>query len=544
MDWGIKVKIDKRLRLLSDRIRDNKSDYLFCLAATLIFGLISHAYGFFNAAPSHDWLNGYYADSVEESVKVAAGRFFVPVYRAVVRTAVTQPWLVGLIGLFFLSIAVFFVVRFFGIRSKKLKILVAGIMVTNVTITAQIATYLHEFDFNMLALALAVIAAYVWHRYCNFKGLLSASLLLLVSVCIYQSYFAVCVTLMMIASMLLLLDGEDTKKVIIKGLKGIGMILFALLLYFIIGKIIYLLVDIPQQERTEVFDFSGISNVPLFFVKLIVNTYLHFAASIVDFKVYDWWIIFPLVALTVLTIGFIALYTFVKNRKMTIGAKVTVLLLGILLPVGTDVTFILTKGVGVHDLMIYAVWLVYVLLLCAASWLDTDKAPAFSGKKVIKLLAYALVLVLIWQNILISNSAYLKKEIDAQSTLSMMTRVVSDLEDRDDYVIGKTELAFVGITETQAYYGEFGGTNGVTGIGNMSSPISQDIYTSTCNLYSSYFRYVLNYPVKMCSNELHEYLKDSPQVKDMPCYPEKGYMEMIDGVLVVKMGERWYSVDH
>ena len=45
----------------------------------------------------------------------------------------------------------------------------------------------------------------------------------------------------------------------------------------------------------------------------------------------------------------------------------------------------------------------------------------------------------------------------------------------------------------------------------------------------------------MCEDEVHEALKESDEVMDMPCYPREGYIQMVDGVLVVRMGELWYS---
>lgn len=522
-------------------IECNKREYIFCLVTTFVWGLIAHAYGFLNAAPSHDWLNALCADKVEESVKIASGRFFVPVYRALVRNAVAQPWLIGLIGLLFLSVAVFFVVKLFDVSSKKITVLIAGVMVTNITLTAQIATYLHEFDFNMLALALSVAAAYLWHKNESFWGHLCACVLLVISVSIYQSYIAVCITLVMIVSIIALLEGEATKKTVLKGLRAVGMILCALVLYFVIGKIVYLFADIPQQERIDVFDLSGISNVPLFYAKLFLQMYIHFGSSLVDFKVYPLALIVSLVALMLLVIGFTVIYSFIKNKEMTVGQRITVLLLALLLPFGMNVTFILTKGEGVHDLMIYAVWLTYIILLVTSHRFSESLKVAFKGKRVLAIVACVIVAVFVWQNVLLSNTAYLKKEMNAESTLSMMTRVVADMEEREDYEAGKTKVAFVGITETQSPYDEFGGACEITGVGSMNSPISQDIYKSTCNLYREYFKYVLNYPVNMCEDEVHEALKESDEVMDMPCYPREGYIQMVDGVLVVRMGELWYS---
>ena len=58
--------------------------------------------------------------------------------------------------------------------------------------------------------------------------------------------------------------------------------------------------------------------------------------------------------------------------------------------------------------------------------------------------AYVLVAVLLVQNVTIANTAYVKKELDADATLSTMTRVADQLEQREDYVLGETPVAFIG----------------------------------------------------------------------------------------------------
>jgi len=537
------MKMAEKIRLLSVKFADNKREYLFCLISTLVWGLIAHAYGFFCSNFSHDSLNAFYADAVENRVKIESGRFFVFIYRSIVRNQVAQPWLIGLLGLLFISIAVFFVVRMFGAGSKRMTVLVSGILVTNVSVISQVATYVHEFDFNMLALVLAVVAAYLWKKQARL-WYLGFAVLLFITMGIYQSYISVTIALLMIASILALLDGEDIKKTVIKGLYGIGALFLACALYFVFSKIVYAVGDFSQQSRTDVFEFEGITNIPLFYAKLFVDTYLHFASCIMDFKVYELFIIVPVAAISILIVVFVIFYALHKrNDKDKIVRILLIVLLGLLLPIGMDVTYILARGNGIHDLMTYAIWFTYVLMLLAIRWFATsDKAPAFRYSGVLKVIGGVLVMIFIWQNIVLANSAYMKKDIEAKSTLSLMTRVVAQLEERDDYEMGVTPVAFVGVSDTYVTVEGFEKVKNIIGVG-IKTPISQDTSKTTYNVYESYFKYVLNYPINMCPDELHKELKESEEVEAMPSFPSKGCIEMIDGVLVVKMGDYWFSKD-
>ena len=55
------------------------------------------------------------------------------------------------------------------------------------------------------------------------------------------------------------------------------------------------------------------------------------------------------------------------------------------------------------------------------------------------------------------------------------------------------------------------------------------------NVYKTYFDYVLNYPINLCSDEVHAELVNDPRVQALPSFPDQNAIQMIDGVLVVKM---------
>ena len=64
------------------------------------------------------------------------------------------------------------------------------------------------------------------------------------------------------------------------------------------------------------------------------------------------------------------------------------------------------------------------------------------------------------------------------------------------------------------------------------------------NAYAAYFRYILNTPANFCEHRLWNELQLNETVQAMPAYPAEGCIRMVDGVMVVKMGDLPYYTAH
>ena len=110
---------------------------------TFLWGLVAHGYCFVNNIASHDALNNFYI--AEKWSKGSFGRFFYPIYISITRGRILLPWLVGIIGVFWTALAVYLIVRIFDIQKKIIICLISAIGITNRTVYALSATYLHYF---------------------------------------------------------------------------------------------------------------------------------------------------------------------------------------------------------------------------------------------------------------------------------------------------------------------------------------------------------------------------------------------------------------
>lgn len=517
---------------LADTLSENKKMLICCFAATYAVGLLAHAYGFLTCNLNHDYLNAFIATAAEDHVKMEVGRFFVPLYRALVRGNIALPWLIGVLGMFWTGWAAFLTTKIFDIRSGAAVVLTSAVMICNVTWLSQIAVYLFEFDCNAFALLMAVAAVWLWRKGSVLKGIVLGGICIALSIGIYQSYINVSVSLIIWASIMDLLNGSAEKGVVKKGFAGIAMVLLGGLLYLLVSKLVYNGMGIEQMARTSVVASSGGEGFLAGYAKLIVPALKKLFGTIVH-PVYESLLLrCCVVAITVFLLGSILAFLHRKNYS-----ALRILLLAVLaavLPFGMNATFFLAGGEGVHDIMMYAAWYFYVfVLLLAFRFCEADMLPG-KWSRFVRNASCIVVAFLLWQTVILSNTAYVKKERESDAALSTMTRVVAMMENTQGYECNRTPVAFIGSAAMMGNHPEYARFNNVVGVG-MTTPIPQDKYLDYYNAYKTYFEYVLQYPVVLCDNDIHSQLKYSEEVQEMPDFPDKGCIRFIDGVMVVKL---------
>lgn len=519
-------------RNIFNYLKENKKLLLCCLISSFLWGFIAHAYGFLHNNLSHDVLNAFTALPGEEGWKIELGRFFVPIYRMFFRGPLSLPWLIGIIGMFWLSLSVYLTVRLLKVENKILIILIAGLMVTNITLTSQIATYLYEFDFNALALLASIGAVTFWRTRNRWKQFLLAPLCLLLSLSIYQAYITVTVTLMIWLSLMDLLDQKKIRSVLIEGVIGIFFLLIGMLLYLFVGKLVYAVTGITPQPRTDMFHLNNILDTILSFFSLLSPTLTNLRNNIFHTA-------YPQAVLAVLfwsstLLAFIQFIKLLIVKHFELTRSLLACLLLFILPLGMNCIYLIISGQGMHDLMCYASWFVYIFLLYFSTQINTPAMLSGRFSKAIRLLAYALTVFILFQNIVIANTCYVKKEMEATATLSTMTRVVAALEQHEDYHYRETTVAFIGADSSNENIYGFEKVDSITGMWSKT-PIPADTSLYYYNVYKTYFDYVLNYPINLCSDEVHAQLVNDPRVQTLPSFPNANAIQMIDGVLVVKM---------
>lgn len=505
--------------------------FRFSIICTFIWGLIAHAYAYFSNAFSHDSLT-VYAALGEEKWKIELGRYLVPFYRILTRGGIEMPWLIGLLALLWLGLSVFLIVRMFNIRSHWGIILLSGLMVTNVTVSTVTASFLYELDFDMLSILLAVLAVYFW-KYKKL-GICFGSLCVFAVLGIYQCNICVTIVLIMMDCTISFLRCEDTRETVKRGLLGVVMLLIGAVLYIIALRVILFLAnhimatDLPDSYNSITNAIAPKTNsLP----GLLTGTYTSTARTLLlpDYRIdYGFVPIYTVLTPLLLVVSFVLIICVISRfRPKRLNLMLAILLIG-LLPLGSNISYILNDGI-VHDLMKYAVWLTLAFpILLYHSVAEIDNDPDSKKTFLFRYAASALLCVLLFQNILLSNGLYLKKDLEHEATLSFMTRVMDDIYDVDGYEAGTTELCFIGTPE---FHGKMQGFESLYNLHGNENPSSIPFSFA----FNNYFKFILNLPYNLSSLEDQKKLAATDEVQAMPCYPADGSIRWVGDILVVKM---------
>lgn len=493
----------------------NKFLFLKSLIWSFVLGMFAHAYMYFNNSMTHDSLAEF---AGSPTWKIQIGRIFVPFYQTYLRGPMILPFLIGALSLLYIGISVFLVVKLFSVKSNLLIALISGVMTANVTVIATTATFIGDLDCNVLALLFSVFAVFCWKK---FKfGFLFGAIPLMFTYGLYQSYISVTITLIIFVLLFELFDGKCFKEEILRGLKGVAMIILAGALYFVTLKTVLAVNNLTLWS--ESYNSLGTA-LTLSVTEILRNIWDAVKTAIIT-------TIFPyslfssnfngIIHIILVIISAISIITALLSKKIKFKEKILTALLITVLPLGANICHVLTNNMS-HDLMYYAFNLFYVFVLL----ITFKNADMFKINKVLKAVSVILVAVIIFGNIRLANLTYMVKEQQYDATLSYFTSVVNKMDDVEGYKAGQTKVCFFGGDNQLLPWG----FDSVKGIFGMTGGFLQD--KDSYIYYYRYFQYCL-----MRSEWIvpQKEVKDIEFVNQMPSYPEEGSMQFVDDILVVK----------
>lgn len=495
---------------------------------TFVIGFIAHGYCFLNLLVSHDSLNDFYV--YDQWERANFGRIFYSIYISLTRGRIVLPWLIGILTLCWISVAVYLITEMLEIKNTGLILFISGICVTNPTVYALAATYIHDLDADMMAMVFSVASAYLWYRSIKvqenkekYLGLFGGAILLSLSLGIYQSFIALCITLIIFSCIKELLEEKHFEDVLLNGCYAIGMVIAAAVIYVVELRIFELLTGVSTMNTAT---YNGIGNVSQAFsgnvFQNILNTYLDFinAYKTSILTSYPERLSMVLLGVTAVLIVAIAL---LGLKKMQWKSRILFTVLSVILPFAMNITFFLSGGTA-HVLTQYAVWMIYLLALILVCWLEKENIET-NIKRVVFLMLVGSLFLTITENIQTSNTIYVKKNLESQATLSYMTRVVERMEEQEEYVPGETPVVIIGQDVVGISKYGFEKYEVITG----ASASGVVTYLDT---YEDYFEYILGIPINLCEDVK---LQQDSRVIEMSDFPKEDSVQMIDGTLVVKL---------
>lgn len=494
--------------------------------------LAAHGYCFFNALYNHDSLLIFQNDGYWQ---ISIGRFLQPVYVRLFRGMIAAPWLIGCVSFVFLMASAYFILNLLDIRKLERMCAATAMLTTSATLTLTNATYIHDSDLYMLALLLSVLGAYIAIRHGRYS--LVSIICMVLSMALYQSYIQVAVLLLMFDVFGDVLKNKGAKDIMRKSAAYLCVIAASFVVYLVSAKTVQRIFDVLVLDT-----YNGIANVGHYgglrhLLSCFVGSYAYvlraFMNPIAVHKTY--------VRAARLVLLFAGVWA--VGRALATGrlSKANVLLAAVLIclfPFGINFVYFITQGME-HDLMTFSFAVAPLLLfpLLAANGACDGKST-----KTVQTAVCVSFAVIAFCNVIFANQTYVKKDLEAQSTLSVVNRIIDRIEQTDGYVAGETEVCIVGkleenplVISKRAGF-DYGGTgNGAW----VAATYNIEHYISYCLAYP-YKRYWGAIPAS-ADSRLPEWTQPAATnraavIDSLGVFPARNCVAVEDGVLYIKIG--------
>ena len=491
------------VRSLPERLRADRLP--FCSA--FLAGFLAHGFAFANKLLNSDEISSLFG----KGMTVAAGRWGLEL-SSLLFPDVSMPWIYGLLSLLLLSAACCLILRVFRIRSTLLRCVLPALVTV---FPAQTATFSYMFTAPSYALAFLLAVAAVW---CtereSLAGWLGGLLLLLLSVSIYQAYIAIAGSFFVLRMIQKLLqDRGSAGEILLFGLKRLALLALTLGLYYLSIHIALFFYGGRfenygvEQERSLFFRAAVAYSA---FLHTFTRGYFHYVRGGFSLLLH---------ALCLGLTGFVCLHWLLRCRDL--GKALLFLLCLLLFPLSVYCIYLIAETGIIHAMVLFSFVSVYVFAALAAERLEGPRAPAAR-----QILALCLALVALG-NCYFANAFYLKLHIRYENAYALYTGLAAQIRQTPGFD-GETKIAFLGKAE-----------DGIYGLEEMEELDLIGQAEDLANVYTreDLLRRYVGFQVPFADEEEKAALGRDPRVLEMPVYPAYGSVQLIDGFIVVRLGD-------
>lgn len=481
---------------------------------TLFFFLAANGFILFNYVPQHDSLN--YISNFSGNWELMLGRFFLPVY-GYFHGEMTVPLLTGIVSMICLSIITYILTDLFEIQSPLYILLAAAFLSANITHTELLSSFIYVEDVCMTAAMLACLSVYILCMKKGFKWKTISVFLIVVSMGLYQAFLATAVTLILLLSMKeILKSGKFGREEIRKLILNAFTLAVACIIYFLIKNLIMM-----TSGLQEASDYHSLTNILHDLGSIPLRLYVNYGSKISMFFIRKEMNLGRVGNCLLAISAVFVIYQIFRLQKINFKIRLIFITL-FLFSTLTALMFNIGTGMIAYRLS-FAVFLYYVFLL---SILDVFQ-NSFSGKIITSRTICIFLSLVIWSNLVYSNGAYTTQKVIFDRSISLYTRVLDDMYEIPEYVHNQTPVIILGdyTFDDYAY--------------NLSKKEYRDLGTfkNTSVTYPLTVKNLLHYlgeEVNLIMDEKTNIkMAENQEVRNMPSFPNKGYIQMIDNYLVI-----------
>ncbi|MCM1537356.1 MAG: glucosyltransferase domain-containing protein [bacterium] len=498
-----------------EKWRKLERQYKIAFFAALLIGLFAHMYMIVNKLPNHDYIYNIHSDQFEWQLSL--GRWFLHIVTGI-SSYFLLPWVNGVLALLYAAITAALIVAVLEIKNTIPVILCSGLLVTYPAF-ADTLGYMSIPDGFLFAMFLAVLGVWFWHRKEGAHGSIGLAICIALSAGTYQAYLSFAIMLILIRLILDMMENRyENKALLLRGGRALFGGALGMILYYV-GLLI-----VMRMNHTQFADYMGMNSVtaPGFhriFSALKKDT-IAFAEMFVGgnsgFTAYE-------ILNIVFIMAFLALLivTAVRQKlyRKKLQAVLTVIACLLFIP-AAYVFDLLSDEVIYRYMMLYSLVLIYMLFVkLADAYLRGWLADACA----------LLTAVIVFNFALISNIGYLNLEYCWEQTYATGIRMqerITMLEDFD----ADCHLMVTGTIKTESRAWLLDRIPYLIGVDDVNLMRNQE-----------FIRVILmqdlGFSLEGADPDEKERVLAAEAYAEMPCWPQAGSVQMIDGVIVVKLSE-------
>lgn len=496
-------------------------------ASAFLFTLLIHLYKFTNTLPNHDSLYNYYSD---QNV-LGSGRWALSLACGI-SSFYDLPWVIGLLCCLWIALTAVVVVMVLRLHNPVLIILCGGLLAAAPS-TTETFFFLFTADGYMLAMLLAALGVYFSRieETRTSRWILSA-VCICISCGIYQAYVSFALILAVCYFMLVLLNDEFSKADCLRWvLRQAVIYICALAAYYGIWKLMLFLTGTPVNN------YQGISEVGSISLSLLLGGIPRAIQSVLLYFL-QWNILEQgLTLYSVLSILFLLILAGILLRSVRKSGILQrwwavillTLCLAAIIPFACIWHFV-SDSVGYRPMMLQCLTILF--LFCAVlchRWASTA----------VQNLAVLLISAIIFNNSLMANISYFYLHQCYERTYAEgieMMIAIHDLQKTEEFdriaIIGSrlTDLALKTVDSD---------TGEALPPGNLqmlSMMLEESLLLGEEHTYL-FLHNTFDMDLSPATYSESKALSQTAQFKAMPCWPDSGSLDVVDGILILKLSD-------
>ncbi|WP_026669886.1 glucosyltransferase domain-containing protein [Butyrivibrio sp. AE3006] len=438
----------------------------------------------------------------------------------------SSPALNGIMSIIILSIAACVIVSVLDIKSITGAVLVPVIMMT-LPSTASNMYYMYLAPTFALAILASTLNVYLIIKY-KFGWILGAVLQFFSMAC-YQAYFGLATSLLVLAFIIKLIDGNKVDSVVRCGIRSLVGLIIAMGGYIISLKFI----DLSDYKGLDNIGGSSITDIIYAVLRAYHRVIQYFVTSPESFMAYaPTYINIILVGLCLIALVILM----IKKKVFTEISRgiILIILLGIF-PLALGLVYVMAPELShASTVMIYSYSAFYFMLIAFAERLM--QMP--DRNKLCGIISALIVIALISESYAcgrVVNNAYYRSYIAQRRTEQYYNRIIVKLEETEGYQYGDPFVILGGFYPNPVPIASHNMN------GKQLADFEGATYEDLLFLPNERERFIQIYlgveTGDIMSVEDKGKLMETEEFKNMPSFPADGCVQKIDGIWVLKIAE-------